>query len=257
MHIALGYRFSCTTCLLRTSSTDNATVTIGPRQTTSTTCDPLVHTQDDASGLLQVELLSPGGTGSSDGVRELSWQPVNSLIANDRAIMNRTRLEINTYSQDDWLQTFAHVDEIDPGTIVDSVLNGWEIQEPDNRLNSFFQASPSTHTTTALNMHSVTTACNTRFPHASQQVFNRVSVELPYESAIFSLVQCGDVDGTRALLTSGKTSLNAIDPYGLGLLYVSSFKGALSGCLTVNTSMPLTIAGEATALLSLTTCVRP
>lgn len=32
----------------------------------------------------------------------------------------------------------------------------------------------------------------------------------------------GDIQGIRALLQSGSASLNDVDPYGLGLLYVSN-----------------------------------
>lgn len=53
-----------------------------------------------------------------------------------------------------------------------------------------------------------------------------VSIEtrntIPYDSPIFIAVQEGQVDEIRSLLYSGKASLNDIDPYGLGLLYVSS-----------------------------------
>lgn len=45
---------------------------------------------------------------------------------------------------------------------------------------------------------------------------------IPYDSPIFIAVQEGKVDEIRNLLCSGKASLNDIDPYGLGLLYVSS-----------------------------------
>lgn len=166
-------------------------------------------------------------------------------------------MHAGTHAPDNWLQTFANIDEIDPNDIVDSVLNDWDMQESKNRINSFFRANPSTRTDAALSTYTSTTVSNTGFPYASQQVFIRVSVELPYESEIFSLVQCGDIDGTRALLTSGKTTIDAVDPYGLGLLYVSSSKVAVLDNLTSNISMLPIIAGEATALLSPSTCVRP
>jgi hypothetical protein len=165
------------------------------------------------------------------------------------AMIEKTTGNVGTRAQDDWLQTFAHVEEIDSSTIVDSVLNGWDNQEFDNRVNSFFQISPPTRAADAFDKHSVAATPKMRFPYASQQLFNRIPVELPYESAIFTLVQCGDIEGTRALLTSGSTSIDAVDPYGLGLLYVSSrSKVPLADYLSVNTSMLLTIAGEATGL---------
>lgn len=45
---------------------------------------------------------------------------------------------------------------------------------------------------------------------------------ISYDSPIFIAVQEGKVDEIRNLLCSGRASLNDIDPYGLGLLYVSS-----------------------------------
>lgn len=43
---------------------------------------------------------------------------------------------------------------------------------------------------------------------------------IPYDSPILVCVQEGDTDGIRSLLRSGRASLNDLDPYGLGLLYV-------------------------------------
>lgn len=44
---------------------------------------------------------------------------------------------------------------------------------------------------------------------------------IPYDSPILVCTQEGDIDGMRRLLKSGEASLNDIDPYGLGLIYVS------------------------------------
>lgn len=44
---------------------------------------------------------------------------------------------------------------------------------------------------------------------------------IPYDSPILVCVQEGNIDGVRSLLRSGEASLNDVDPYGLGLLYVS------------------------------------
>jgi hypothetical protein len=94
------------------------------------------------------------------------------------------------------------------------------------------------------------------FSFASQQLFTRMPVVLPYESRIFSVVQRGDVDGLRKLLTAGKMPIDAIDPYGLGLFYVGIFNAVLvpsdSGL-----SMPLIIAGEAMGIRQPWACARP
>ena len=45
---------------------------------------------------------------------------------------------------------------------------------------------------------------------------------LPYESTIFLAVQDGNIGSVRTSLASGMSSIYAVDPYGLGLLYVSS-----------------------------------
>jgi hypothetical protein len=84
-----------------------------------------------------------------------------------------------------------------------------------------------------------------RFPYYSQQVFCRIPVILPYDSPIFVCVQNGDIDYMRTLLTSGVTSIDAVDPYGLGLLYVSSLDGMTYIYLTFNISTQLIIVGEA------------
>lgn len=45
---------------------------------------------------------------------------------------------------------------------------------------------------------------------------------IPYDSPILVCVQERDTEGIRSLLRSGRASLNDVDPYGLGLLYVSN-----------------------------------
>lgn len=44
---------------------------------------------------------------------------------------------------------------------------------------------------------------------------------IPYDSPILVCTQDGDIEGMRRLLRLGAASLNDVDPYGLGLLYVS------------------------------------
>jgi len=61
------------------------------------------------------------------------------------------------------------------------------------------------------------------FPYYSQQVFSRNPAILPCDSPIFPCVRSGDIDRMRVLLTSGTTTIDAVDPYGFGLLYVSPF----------------------------------
>ena len=43
---------------------------------------------------------------------------------------------------------------------------------------------------------------------------------IPYCSPILECIQVGDINAVRTHLVSGKASLNDVDPYGLGLLYV-------------------------------------
>jgi hypothetical protein len=43
---------------------------------------------------------------------------------------------------------------------------------------------------------------------------------VPYDSPILVCVREGDVQGVRKLFQSGEASINDVDPYGLGLLYV-------------------------------------
>lgn len=47
---------------------------------------------------------------------------------------------------------------------------------------------------------------------------------IPYDSPILICAQEGDIKGMRKLLRSGVASLNDVDPYGLGLLYVSKLQ---------------------------------
>lgn len=45
---------------------------------------------------------------------------------------------------------------------------------------------------------------------------------IPYDSPILVSVQEGNIEGMRGLLRSGTASVDDVDPYGLGLFYVSS-----------------------------------
>lgn len=62
---------------------------------------------------------------------------------------------------------------------------------------------------------------------ASEQVFYRCPVITPYDSEIFICVENGDISGMRTLLQLGHASINAVDPYGLGLLYVRCHRSLL------------------------------
>lgn len=45
--------------------------------------------------------------------------------------------------------------------------------------------------------------------------------QLPYDSEIFVYVQTGDIEATYRTLYNKYAHINVVDPYGLGLLYVS------------------------------------
>ena len=73
---------------------------------------------------------------------------------------------------------------------------------------------------------------------------------MPYDSQIFVSVQSGDLDGTRELLMSDFASIDAVDPYGLGLLYVSGSVHVIATAFLTNDISTLhTTAGEAPVLL--------
>ena len=47
---------------------------------------------------------------------------------------------------------------------------------------------------------------------------------IPYDSPIHLAIQAGHIEDVKDILCSGKASLNDVDPYGLGILYVSRSK---------------------------------
>jgi hypothetical protein len=73
-----------------------------------------------------------------------------------------------------------------------------------------------------------TAAANLAFHWPSEEVFIRIPVVIPYDSSIFDCVQRGDISGVRELWRQGQASVDVVDPYGLGLLYVSSSLMSLS-----------------------------
>jgi hypothetical protein len=60
------------------------------------------------------------------------------------------------------------------------------------------------------------------FHWPSEQVFYRTPAIIPYDSPLFDRVQNGDIAGVRELWRRGQASVDVVDPYGLGLLYVRS-----------------------------------
>ena len=54
----------------------------------------------------------------------------------------------------------------------------------------------------------------------SKKIYLRTRNVIPYDSPILVCVKEGDIVGAKELLSSGKSSLNDVDPYDLGLLYV-------------------------------------
>lgn len=56
-----------------------------------------------------------------------------------------------------------------------------------------------------------------------ESTFNRnctLQFVRPYNSPVFDVAQKGDIGGMLRLLQNGDASINDVDPYGLGLLYV-------------------------------------
>ena len=60
---------------------------------------------------------------------------------------------------------------------------------------------------------------STHRPSISVSVQTRNTI--PYDSAIHLAIQNGQIEQAKDLLCSGSASLNDVDPFGLGLLYVS------------------------------------
>ncbi|EDN07610.1 predicted protein [Histoplasma mississippiense (nom. inval.)] len=59
-----------------------------------------------------------------------------------------------------------------------------------------------------------------------EKAFNRnstLSCIRPYESAIFSVIQEGNIPTIVTLLQNGQASIHDVDPYGLGLLYYAAY----------------------------------
>jgi hypothetical protein len=69
---------------------------------------------------------------------------------------------------------------------------------------------------------------------------------VPYDSPILVCVQEGNVDGMRKILQSRTASLNDVDPYGLGLLYVRNSK---SGATIYASHLHLVVAVRRILLL--------
>lgn len=60
----------------------------------------------------------------------------------------------------------------------------------------------------------------TRLNRQSEQIFYRHPITVEYDSPIFVCAQSGNIKGMRYLWSSSLASIDAVDPYGLGLFYV-------------------------------------
>lgn len=63
----------------------------------------------------------------------------------------------------------------------------------------------------------------TRLNRRSEEIFYRFPVPIEYDSPVFICAQNGDIEGMRYLWRSGLASIDAVDPYGLGMLYYSAY----------------------------------
>lgn len=64
---------------------------------------------------------------------------------------------------------------------------------------------------------------NFRVPWTPVWVTVQTHSTIPYDSPILVCVQAGNISGVRQLLSSGRASLNDVDPYGLGLMYYATY----------------------------------
>ncbi|KAG8157693.1 hypothetical protein KVR01_012355 [Diaporthe batatas] len=91
------------------------------------------------------------------------------------------------------------------------------------RVTSGYSAPMSTPASSTDDAQGNVALVTTRINRQSEQVFYRIPIIFDYDSPIFICVQNGDVEGMRALWMSGSASLDAVDPYNLGLLYYSTY----------------------------------
>lgn len=93
---------------------------------------------------------------------------------------------------------------------------------------------------------------------SSEQLFYRLPIPMPYDSPIFVSVQRGDLALTRMLWQDSVALIDAVDPYGLGLLYVGERHCSHLTTLTVSkhSSMQDITAGEVAASNKPSQCVR-
>lgn len=67
-----------------------------------------------------------------------------------------------------------------------------------------------------------TSTADFAFHWPSEGVYYRLPAVVPYDSPIFVCVQNGNISVVRELWGQGQVYIDAVDPYGLGLLYVRS-----------------------------------
>lgn len=60
-------------------------------------------------------------------------------------------------------------------------------------------------------------------PWNSSNPMPQTAITIPYESPIFRHIQEGDIRRSMELIDSGLVSVHSVDPYGLGVLYVSYY----------------------------------
>lgn len=70
-------------------------------------------------------------------------------------------------------------------------------------------------------------------------------MEMTYDSPVFIVVQEGQIDQLRVILQSQPALLDAVDPYGLSLLYVGMFLRSWDVQLIELPSTQVTTVGEA------------
>ncbi|KAG6358169.1 hypothetical protein INS49_014053 [Diaporthe citri] len=112
------------------------------------------------------------------------------------------------------LRIMQKADDIEADMLGTTILT--ELLRP---LTSGHTASAPTSTSSRRDSALVETRLNRR----SEQVYYRLPIVTQYDSPVFICVQNGDIEGMRYLWGSGSASIDAVDPYGLGLLYYSTY----------------------------------
>lgn len=112
------------------------------------------------------------------------------------------------------------VSGFDAFTTLDTIAEGLQSLVQETCQMSFADTAQKNLMYNSITKHGGVRNLPSPMHYPSQQLFVRIPIIKPYEEPLFTFIQKGDLHRAEMVLRNDPQSIDSVDPYNLGVLYV-------------------------------------